>query len=58
MARDYVDLCSGKTGVSLDPDVHTLPEGKQNRKVSLAESPHVNKTYGFSCLCTHQRVLE
>lgn len=44
MARDYVDLCSGKTEVSLDPGVHTLPEEKQNRKVSLAESPHVNKT--------------
>lgn len=44
MARDYVDLCSGKTGASLDPGVHTLPEGKQNRKFRLAESPHVNKT--------------
>lgn len=43
VARDCVDLCSGKTVVSQDPHVHTLPERRQNRKVSLAESPHMNK---------------
>ena len=52
VARDCADLCSGKTVVSQDPGVHTLPERKQSRKVSLAESPHMNKTSGSSWLCT------
>lgn len=52
VAGDYVDLCSGKTLISQDPDVHTLPKRKQTRKVNLAESPHMNKTLGSSSPCT------
>lgn len=39
-----MDLYPRKTVNPQDPGVHTLPEGKQNRKVSLCKSAHVNKS--------------